>query len=102
MLNIQFQIGDKVRLKGTNRIGEVRAYDIKGYKLDGVVIEVIQYQCNFGGYYNDNIIEEKLEPFHSYEFNEKFESQLVDLLIDTYLKHKQYHSLKQISEQKYS
>jgi hypothetical protein len=102
MRNIQFQLGDKVRLKGTNRTGEIRAYKIDGYILNGVPTEVISYQVNLGSYYNDTYKEEKLEPFHSYDFTDKFESQLVDLLIDTYLKHKQYHSLKQLSEQKYS
>lgn len=102
MRNIQFQIGDRVRLKGTNRIGEVRAYKIDGYKLDGNIVETIQYQVNLGSYYNDTVIEEKLEPFHSYEFSDKFESGLLDFLIDNSLKHKQFDTLKKLSEQKYN
>jgi hypothetical protein len=102
MIQLKFELGEKVRVKSNGRTGEITQTKHETYVLYGKKYETNRYGVNLGSFYTDWYDESMLEPFMSYEFTDKFEEGLCDFLIDTYLKHKQFHSLKKLSEQKYS
>lgn len=92
---MKYEIGQKVRVKGLTKVGQIMAYKIDGIvHSKGNIIEVIRYEINFGSYYKDWYYEKDLLPYEVYEFDAKFEKGLKDLLIDTYLLHNKLDAVK--------
>jgi hypothetical protein len=96
-----FEIGDRVRIKGTDKVGVVKAFKTDGYLLNDKKQVVTKYCLQIGAsYYNDWHAEHHLEPLMSYEFDSKFELGLIDLLIDIYLYHRKLDLVQQLHNQK--
>jgi uncharacterized protein YodC (DUF2158 family) len=94
-----FDIDQEVRVKSTGKIGIVKSYITDGYKLNGKKVEVTKYCVQIGAsYYSKWFEENNME--HLYEFDNKFEKELVNLLIDVYLKHNKFEELTKLSIEK--
>jgi hypothetical protein len=86
-MELKFDLDDEVQVKGTDKVGIVKAIKTDIYKLNGKRQEVVKYCVQLGSIvYNDWYQEQHLIPFISYDdFDSKFELGLIDLLIDIYL-----------------
>jgi hypothetical protein len=83
---MKYEIGQEVRVKGTDNVGIIKSYKIDGYVLYEKMHEVTKYGVQVGAsYYNKWFFEYELESFPTYNFDAKFELELIDLLIDIYL-----------------
>jgi hypothetical protein len=101
MVKMKFEIGDKVKIKSTDKEGIVKAYKIDGYLLHDKKQVVIKYCVQVGAtIYNDWYQEQHLIPFMSYEFEKEFELGLLDFLIDIYLLNNKIDLVKQLHNQK--
>jgi hypothetical protein len=99
---VKYQIGDKVRVKATNRVGEVISTKHELFIKNGVVTENKIYNVNFGSYLNDTHREDQIELYDV--FDDKFEIGLINLLIDVNLSKRNYEMIKYLYDlkQKYT
>lgn len=95
---MKFSLGEKVKLRATGRIGEVRMYKLEGYLHNGVEKESLKYYVHYPPYSNEWFKEDQLQ--HPLEVDSKFESHFLDLLIDMNLKDGNYDMVKNYHEQK--
>jgi uncharacterized protein YodC (DUF2158 family) len=99
---MKFELGQRVRIKSTGKDGKITSYRIDGYYLKGEVKEIIQYSVNTGTMYDNYFKEDSLEAFNTYEFDKKFETGLVNLMIDINLDHENYNMVKNFADIKQS
>lgn len=86
---MKFQIGEHVKIKGTDKVGIIKSYKIDGYTLYDKEQVITKYCVQIGAsYHNDWYLEEKLEKHITYDVDPNFEIGLIDLLIDIYLLNK--------------
>jgi hypothetical protein len=101
MVKVMFEIGEQVKIKGTDKVGVVKAYKIDGYLLHDKKQVVIKYCVQVGAsHYNDWYQEQHLELLNSYDFNSKFELGLLDFLIDIYLLNNKIDLVKKLHTEK--
>jgi hypothetical protein len=98
MNRMQFQIGEKVKVTATGRIGEIKAYRQEGWNINGRIDETIKYYVFFPPYSNEWYKEEQLQ--HVLEVDRKFESNFLDYLIDMNLKDGNFDMVKNYHNQK--
>jgi hypothetical protein len=91
---MKYEIGQKVRVKSTGKVGKITCYRIDGYYLQGALREVIQYSVNTGTNYDSYYMEDLLESFGTYEFDKKFETALANLMIDINLDQENFDMVK--------
>jgi uncharacterized protein YodC (DUF2158 family) len=100
-INTKFEIGDEVRVKGTDKVGKIKSFKIDGYTLNDKPQMVIKYYVQNGTIYNDWYQEHLIEPYNSYEFENDFELGLIDFLINIYLLDKKnLHLIKKLHNSK--
>lgn len=92
-----YQIGDMVRVKITSDEGVVQQYKFEGFLMNnGQFIENRCYLIKFNDHFYRWYYESELEPV----FNNTFEKEFIDLLIDVNLLSGNVDMLKKLSEQK--
>lgn len=95
-----FEVGDQVRIKNTGRIGVVISYKFEKSKSNGEIQESSRYFVSFNSYTQEWCNENFLIPHHEYEFKDTFELDLLNLLIDIYLKEHKFGLVKILDGQK--
>jgi hypothetical protein len=98
---VKYQLGERVKIKGTaDTFGEITASRNDVFYHNGKLINTVKYfvliKPHTHTWYNEN----DLTLQHAYEFDNKFELALLDLLIDTYLLHKKIDLVRQLHNEK--
>jgi hypothetical protein len=98
MIGVNFYLGDKIKVKETGKIGEIKAYKVEGFYHGGQIVNTIKYYIRFEPYANLWLEEKDISYEHTYEFPAKFELNLLNLLIDINLDRKDFEMVKQLNE----
>lgn len=94
----KFEIGEKVKLKNSNKTGEVRGRRYEEYMFKVSSSSAQRYYVNLGGFYNDWQDADKLESLEHYD--DTFEIGLINELIDGNLSTGNFKEVKRLSEQR--
>jgi hypothetical protein len=95
---MKFNLGEKIRLRSTGRLGEIIHCKHEKYIYNGKITESKRYEVHFGSYDRRWYFEQDL--VSDYEFDNKFEIELCDLLINVYLRNKKYDLVKKLYNEK--
>jgi hypothetical protein len=95
---MKYEIGQKVKVAATGRKGEIKAFRHEGFVVNGKIEEVIKYYVFFQPYSNEWFKEDQLS--NTYTFDNKFQINLSNFLIDLYLKNRKFDLVKQLHEEK--
>jgi hypothetical protein len=92
---------EKVKVVATGQVGEIKTIKTELTLVNGQPRETYQYFIFIppmsNRLFNENeLTYEKDEP----EFSKKFELKFIDFLIDVYLKHGKFDSIKKLSDEK--
>lgn len=93
-----FELGDQVRIKKLNKVGEVRAYRHEHTFVKDTITENHKYFVKYGQYFIEWFDEKELERINF--FDNKFELGLLDLLIDVNLLFKNYDIVEYLHKEK--
>lgn len=96
MVNPRFQLEEEVMIKKTRNTGIVKQYRYDTFLKNGVKTEIHQYWVKFS---NNQTIWFKEDELVSV-FSDKFESGLLDLLIDTNLGERNFDVVKKLQQEK--
>jgi hypothetical protein len=96
---MKFKINDTVRVKATGRVATIKSYRIDGYVLHNKEIEVVQYSLSAETVYSEPYKEDAIE-LYPCKFDNKFERELCDFLIDIYLANKKLDLVKKLYDEK--
>jgi hypothetical protein len=100
---MKFELGERVRVKSTGKVAKIKGYRIDAYYLQGNERHLVQYNLDYGTYYDNWLKEDMIEKFNTtYEFSKKFEAALADLMIDINLANKNLHMVKNFFDIKQS
>jgi hypothetical protein len=97
-----YEIGDKVRLRATGRVGTVKSYKYERSRnsATGAIEEQSKYFICFNSFTFAWHDEYELKVYHEYEFDNLFELSLLNLLIDVYLKSGDFELVTKLNGQR--
>lgn len=97
---MKFEIGEKVKIKSSGKIGEVKTYKKEVFWHNGKLNTVRKYYVYTDQYYNLWFDESDLDHYNSYKFEDKFEIELLNFLINVYFDHGKWDLCRQLAEEK--